>query len=177
MDILRSLPSDFHAPILLVLHIGEKFGVALADWLDGQSGRRVALAENGTLVSGLVDRVAMAPPDHHVVVRSGRLHLTTDPERHSCRPSVDVLFESAAREYGGALAACLLTGMGRDGASGLLEVRRAGGVTIGQDEATSVIYGMPREAALLGAVEYVLPLQEIGPSLATLVRRRGDGAP
>ncbi|MDB5220159.1 MAG: response regulator receiver modulated CheB methylesterase [Myxococcaceae bacterium] len=173
VDVLRGLPCDFQLPVLVVLHIGEKFGVALADWLDGQTPRRVAYAEDGMSVSALAGRVAMAPPDYHLVVRDGRVHLTREPERHSCRPSVDVLFESAAREYRGALAACLLTGMGRDGAAGLLDVRRAGGLTIAQDEATSVIYGMPREAALLGAVEHVLPLHEIGPSLATLARRRG----
>ena len=96
------------------------------------------------------------------------MYLTGDPERHSCRPSVDVLFESVAREYASGAAACLLTGMGRDGASGLLEVRRAGGFTIAQDEATSVVYGMPREAVLLGAAERVLPVDEIGPVLAAL---------
>jgi two-component system chemotaxis response regulator CheB len=81
---------------------------------------------------------------------------------------VDVLFESVAREFGAAAAACLLTGMGRDGASGLLEIRRAGGLTIAQDEASSIVYGMPREAVLLDAAERVLPLNEIGPALAAL---------
>jgi two-component system chemotaxis response regulator CheB len=174
VDVLRALPPDFRLPVLIVLHIGEKFGAALADWLDGQSARRVAYAENGALVSSLAGRVAMAPPDRHLAVRDGRVYLTQDPERHSCRPSVDVLFETAAREYGGSMAACLLTGMGRDGAAGLLAVRRAGGLTIAQDEATSVIYGMPREAALLGAVEHVLPLEAIGPALVTLARQRGE---
>ncbi len=89
----------------------------------------------------------MAPGDRHLIVREGRLRLTRDAERHSCRPSVDVLFESVATEYGGSAAACLLTGMGRDGAAGLLKIRQAGGVTIAQDEATSMVYGMPREAA------------------------------
>ena len=106
----------------------------------------------------------MAPRGRHLVVRDGRLRLTADPERHSCRPSVDVLFESVAAEYGASAAACLLTGMGRDGARGLLAIRRAGGVTIAQDEATSVVYGMPREAVLLGAAQQVLPLGEIGPA-------------
>lgn len=113
-------------------------------------------------------QVLVAPPGYHLVVRSGRVHLTVDAERHSCRPSVDVLFESIAREYGPAAVACLLTGMGRDGAAGLLEVRRAGGLTIAQDEATSVVYGMPREAVLLGAAESILPLGAIGPALAAV---------
>jgi two-component system chemotaxis response regulator CheB len=107
-------------------------------------------------------------------VRDGRLRLTSAPERHFCRPSVDVLFESIAGEYGAASAACLLTGMGRDGAAGMLEIRKAGGLTLAQDEATSVVYGMPREAFMIGAVERVLPLDEIGPALASLAARGGE---
>ena len=86
---------------------------------------------------------------------------------------LDVLFESLAREYGPGAVAALLTGMGRDGAAGLLEIRRAGGVTIAQDEATSVVYGMPREAVRLGAAEQVLALDEIGPALAAAVATGG----
>ncbi len=110
----------------------------------------------------------MAPPNRHLVVRDHKLHLSDGPERHSCRPSVDILFESAAREFGAACAAVLLTGMGQDGARGLLAVREAGGLTIAQDEASCIVYGMPREAALMGAAQRILPLQEIGPFLATL---------
>ncbi len=177
VDVLRALPPEFQLPILIVLHIGAKFGVALADWLDGQTPRRVAYAEHGMRVSDVAGRVVMAPPEQHLSVRNGCFELTRDAERHSCRPSVDVLFETAAREYGPSMVGCLLTGMGRDGAAGLLEVRRAGGLTIGQDQATSVIYGMPREAALIGAVEHVLPLEAIGPALVTLSRRRGEEKP
>ena len=115
----------------------------------------------------------MAPPGRHLVVREGRLQLTSDPERHSCRPSVDVLFESLAREYGAGVMGVLLTGMGRDGGAGLLEIRRAGGPTIAQDEATSVVYGMPREAVLLGAAERVLPLGEIAGAVTGLVPAAG----
>jgi two-component system, chemotaxis family, protein-glutamate methylesterase/glutaminase len=168
VEILRSLPAAFQLPILFVLHIGEPFGSAFADWLDGQTGRRVAYPQDGEPVAAAVGRVLMAPVGQHLVVRGGRLHLTLDPERHSCRPSVDVLFESVAREYGASAAACLLTGMGRDGALGLLKVRQAGGMTIAQDETTSVIYGMPREAISLGAAVGVLRLDEIGPWLASL---------
>lgn len=170
VELLRTLPEAFTLPVLLVLHIGEPFGAAFADWLDGQSNRRVAFAQDGEPVAAVGSRVVMAPPDQHLMVRDGRLRLTRDPERHSCRPSVDVLFESVAREFAASAAACLLTGMGRDGAAGLLEIRRAGGLTIAQDEATSVVYGMPREAVRLGAAERVLPLGEIGPTLASLAR-------
>jgi two-component system chemotaxis response regulator CheB len=169
VEVLRGLPTTFQLPILLVLHINEPFGTAFADWLQGQINRRVFHPVDGTPVSSARGRVVMAPGGRHLVVRDGRLFLTLDPERHSCRPSVDLLFESVAMEYGASAAACLLTGMGRDGALGLLKIREAGGMTIAQDEATSVIYGMPREAALMGAATHVLPVGEIGARLASLV--------
>jgi two-component system, chemotaxis family, protein-glutamate methylesterase/glutaminase len=168
VEILRALPATFPLPLLLVLHIAEPFGAAFADWLDGQTEHRVSYARDGDFVRDRAGEVIMAPPEFHLVVRGGRVRLTVDAERHSCRPSVDVLFESIAREYGPAAVACLLTGMGRDGAAGLLEVRRAGGFAIAQDEATSIVYGMPREAVILGAAESILPLGEIGPALAAI---------
>ena len=167
--ILQAIPSGFALPIVLVLHIGESFATALADWLDGQSSCRVTYAHDGDPLMAAAGQVVMAPPGRHLTVRDGRFRLDSNPERHSCRPSVDVLFESVAREFGKSAAACLLTGMGRDGATGLLAIRTAGGLTMAQDEATSVVYGMPREAALLGAAERILPLEEIGPLLASLV--------
>ncbi|HEV8582806.1 MAG TPA: chemotaxis-specific protein-glutamate methyltransferase CheB [Thermoanaerobaculia bacterium] len=166
LEILHAIPSPFPLPILIVLHIGDPFATAFADWLDGQSSHEVAFARDREPLKG--DRVVLAPPGCHLAVGGGRLLLKSGPERHSCRPSVDVLFESVAWEYGAAAAACLLTGMGRDGAAGLLEVRAAGGVTVVQDEATSVVYGMPREAVLLGAAEQVLPVGAIGPFIASL---------
>lgn len=172
--VLRALPSAFPIPVLLVLHIGEPFGSAFAEWLDGQTLHRVSYARDGEAVADARGRVVMAPPDRHLEVRGGRLRLTSAPERHFCRPSVDVLFESIAGEYGAASAACLLTGMGRDGAAGMLDIRKAGGLTLAQDEATSVVYGMPREAFMIGAVERVLPLDEIGPALASLAARGGE---
>jgi two-component system chemotaxis response regulator CheB len=168
VELLRGLPPEFSLPVLFVLHISRVFGASFPDWLDGQSGRRVAYARDGELLAAASGRVVMAPPDAHLIVQGGRFRLTQDPERHSCRPSVDVLFESVATELGAAVAGCLLTGMGRDGAAGLLRIRRAGGLTIAQDEATSVIYGMPREAVLLGAAERVLPLDGIARALASL---------
>lgn len=112
----------------------------------------------------------MAPPDQHLVVHEGRLRLTSAPERHSCRPSVDVLFESLAREVGSGVIGCLLTGMGRDGAEGLLQMKRAGAATLVQDEATSIVFGMPREAVRLGAADRILPIGEFEQALSALVR-------
>jgi two-component system chemotaxis response regulator CheB len=169
------LPASFATPVLIVMHIGPQFAAALAEWLDVQTPHRVAFARDGESFDGATGRVVLAPADCHMVVRNGRIRLTGDPERHSCRPSVDVLFESVAQEFGGSAAAALLTGMGRDGAAGLLAIRQAGGLTISQSEATCVVYGMPREAERLGASSRVLPLAEIGPAIAALpaeMRRR-----
>jgi len=166
VTVLREIPIGFEPPILLVLHIGETLGKALADWLDGQTQHHVSYARDGEDLAQARGRVVMAPPDRHLEVHEGRLRLTSDPARFSCRPSVDVLFESIAREYGAAGSACLLTGMGSDGAAGLLAIRKAGGLTLAQDEATCVVYGMPREAALIGAAERILPLDEIGLALS-----------
>ena len=169
LELLRGLPHGFPLPILLVMHIGKLFAPAFAEWLDGQTPVRVRYAADGDALPAVGEgRVLMASPDMHLVLREGKLRLTNDPERHSCRPSVDVLFASLAQELGAACAACLLTGMGKDGAEGLLAIRRAGGSTIAQDEATSVVFGMPREAILLGAAEQVLPLDKIAPALAAL---------
>ncbi|WP_394780959.1 chemotaxis-specific protein-glutamate methyltransferase CheB [Undibacterium sp.] len=167
VQILQSLPADFHVPVLIVVHIGEPFGVAFAEWLDGQSKSRVRIAVHG---QPLTRGVFMAPPARHMIVAHNKIMLTDGPERHSCKPSVDVLFESLAREYSGNLTAALLTGMGSDGARGMLAIRRAGGTTIAQDEATSVVYGMPREAVQLGAAQHILPLNDIGPALVKLAQ-------
>ena len=169
VEILRGLSGRFPVPILLVIHIGEPFGVAFAEWLDGQSTLRVRYAEDGEPLPALGQAgVVMAPPGAHLVVERGRLRLTSDPERNSCRPSVDLLFESLAKEFGGETVAGLLTGMGKDGAAGLLALRQAGALTFAQDEASSVVFGMPREAIQIGAVDRVLSLDEIAPALAAV---------
>lgn len=169
LRILGALPATFPVPILLVIHIAAPFDLALAEWLDEHSRLRVVIPSDGDVLPAPGEaRVLMAPPGRHLVLEWNRVRLSRAPERHSCRPSVDVLFESVAQELGDHAAACLLTGMGRDGAEGLLAVRRAGGTTLAQDEETSVVYGMPREAALLGAVERVLPLDAIAPALQAI---------
>jgi two-component system chemotaxis response regulator CheB len=169
VEVLRALPRGLPLPVLFVLHIDEPFGAAFAEWLDGQTPHRVAYARDREPLDSLRGQVIMAPPGLHLTVGGGRIRLGTEAPRHSCRPSVDVLFESLAVDRGAEVLACLLTGMGRDGAAGLLAIRRAGGCTIAQDESTSVVYGMPREAVLLGAAQLVLPLQHIGPEIVQLL--------
>jgi two-component system chemotaxis response regulator CheB len=169
-DLLRALPLGFRPPVLCVQHIAasEPFAVAFSDWLAGQTGRDVSYARDWTPVETIGGRVLLAPPDRHLQVRDGTLRLSDAPPRHSCRPSVDMLFESVADEYGPAAAGCLLTGMGRDGAEGLLRMRARGAVTFAQDEASCVVYGMPKEAAMLGAAAYVLPPARMAGRLAEL---------
>ncbi|MEV4350883.1 chemotaxis-specific protein-glutamate methyltransferase CheB [Actinoplanes sp. NPDC049596] len=169
-ELLRALPAAFQPPVLCVQHIAasEPFAVAFSDWLAGQTGRDVSYARDGTPVAAVTGRVVLAPPDRHLLVRDGLLRLSDAPPRHSCRPSVDVLFESVAAEFGSAAAGCLLTGMGRDGADGLLRMHNRGAVTFAQDEASCVVYGMPREAALLGAAGFILPPARIAARLAEL---------
>jgi two-component system chemotaxis response regulator CheB len=168
VELLRSLPSNFSPPVLIVLHLAAAFATAFAEWLSAQSGRDVRYARDGEPLRLLSRQVRLAPADRHLVVQNGRLQLSSAPERHSCRPSVDVLFESVAADIGAPAVGVLMTGMGKDGALGLLALRQLGATTIAQDEATSVIYGMPREAVQLGAAVHVLPLDEIGPRLRAL---------
>ncbi len=168
MKVLQSLPAPSPLPVLIVMHINAVFSRGFAEWLDAQTPHRVRYAQGGERLRDLAGQVVLAPPDVHMIVRAGQLELTHAPPRHSCRPSVDELFESLAAEIGPGVAAALLTGMGRDGAQGLLAIRRAGGATLAQDEASSMVYGMPREAAQLGAAERVLPLADIGPALLGL---------
>jgi two-component system chemotaxis response regulator CheB len=171
VTVLRAISRDFPVPIVVIIHIDGRFANALAEWLASQTHHDVRFAQDDEpLAAG---RVLIAPPDKHLTIVRGRAKLVDAPPRNHCRPSIDVLFDSLAVAYGARAAACLLTGMGRDGASGLLAMRLAGATTIAQDEATSVIYGMPREAVARGAVQRQLPIDEIGPAIEAM---RG-GAP
>jgi len=170
LQIFGGAAAPLPLPVLLVIHISPGFGFMFAEWL-GQSLPVTVAEANDGLPLPLPGRsqVIVAPPDHHIVVEGGRVRLSTGPERHGCRPSVDVLFESVARELGPAAIGCLLTGMGRDGAEGLLAMKQAGAATLAQDERSSVVFGMPREAIALGAAGHVLPLADFHSTLTALV--------
>ncbi len=169
LEILRCLPPGFPLPILLVLHIASPFGENFVAWLEKNIPIEVRYPREGEpLPPKGRPLVIMAPPDRHLALRAGRLRLEEGPERHSCRPAVDVLFESVAEARGAEAIACLLTGMGRDGAAGLSRLHAAGAMTLAQDEATSVVFGMAREAIRLGAARQVLPLNAFAPTLQAL---------
>jgi two-component system chemotaxis response regulator CheB len=166
--VLERLPADFPIPVLVMQHIMPQFTEGLVSWLDGQVPPAVALAVDG---QDLSPGVWFAPDGSHLVLDvDRRLMLDGSPPAHGHRPSGDVLLSSLAEVAGAEAVAVVLTGMGRDGAVGLAAVAGAGGQTIAQDEASSVVYGMPRAAAELGAAR-VLSLAVIGEELVALAAR------
>lgn len=170
-EILTRLPGGLSCPVLLVQHIAPGFAASFADWLDRSTTLTVKLAgQDERLLPGTV---YVAPDGAQMGVSStGRIRLTDEVSVDGFRPSASYLLRSVARAYGRAAIGVLLTGMGRDGAAGLLELRRAGGVTIAQDRESSVVFGMPGEAIRLGAAEHVLRPAQIAETIAALV---GEG--
>jgi len=171
VKILSRLPADFPGAVVIVQHVDAMFTPGLAEWLDSQTPLKVALAEEGSWPRP--GQALLASSNHHLRLNQ-ELRLTYDPEprNNAYRPSVDVFFSSLAQHWPGRDLAVLLTGMGRDGAQGLLALRQAGWHTIAQDQASSVVYGMPKAAQELGAAVEVLPLDLIGPRLSDLAARR-----
>jgi len=164
--VLRKLPADFPVPVLVIQHIASGFTQGLCDWLAEEIRLRIAVAREGEgLVAG---RVYVAPESRHLLPDRHAVHLSEVP-RTSPVPSVDVTMHAAARTFGRRAIGVLLTGMGSDGAQGLLSIRRAGGVTIAQDQDTSTIFGMPRTAIEVGAAQQVLPLEEIASAIEEAV--------
>ncbi|HEX9582398.1 MAG TPA: chemotaxis-specific protein-glutamate methyltransferase CheB [Gemmatimonadales bacterium] len=173
-QILSSLPRDFGLPILVVQHMAAGFIQGLADWLGGNCNLRVTVARHGERLAPRT--VYLAPDDRQLgVTAEGRIVVVDEPAVGGFRPSATYLFQSAARAAGSAVAAVILTGMGADGVAGLKDVKAAGGVVLAQDEATSVVYGMPREAVGAGVVDAVLPVEEIAGRLLALAP--GAGVP
>ena len=170
-EVLETLPAD--APgIVIVQHMPEKFTAAFARRLDSLCTVAVKEAEDGDAI--LRGRVLIAPGNLHTLVqRSGARYYVSVKDgplvsRH--RPSVDVLFRSAAQYVGGNALGILLTGMGDDGARGLLEMRQAGAITIAQDEASCVVFGMPKEAIALGAAQKIVPLSTVAGEIMRAAR-------
>lgn len=154
--LLSSLPATFALGIVVVQHMTDGFTTSMLRWLQERCPLQIKVAEEGDAI--LPRRVLFTPESTHLVVAiGGRVHLSDREPVNGHRPSIDVTFQSVARVYGPRSAGIVLTGMGSDGAQGLLAIRHAGGVTIAQDEASSPIFGMPRAAIESGAAQQVLP--------------------
>jgi two-component system chemotaxis response regulator CheB len=176
--VLQRLPEDC-PPVVIVQHMPERFTLSFAQRLDSMCAVDVAEAKDGDAIRP--GRVLIAPGGYHMEVHRGTTGLSAKvfqaPPVNHHRPSVDVLFRSCARLCGANTVAALLTGMGADGARGMLELRQTGARTIAQNEETCVVFGMPAEAIRLGAAEVVLPLPEIAAGLLRLLQRGASADP
>lgn len=170
--LLGGLPADLAQAVLVVQHMAAGFIPGLASWLDGLIPLPVVVGESGRRL--LPGTVTIAPSGGNLLVQDDRLRvLCVPPDAGQFHvPGIDATFGSVARALGAGAVGVLLTGMGRDGAAGLLAMRDRGAVTLGQDEATSTVYGMPAAAAALGAVAQQLPLSLIAPAVLHAVGRQ-----
>ncbi len=171
-ELLPSIPAQFKAPIFIVQHMPPLFTKALAQSLQLKCAIRVKEASDGEIAEN--GCAYIAPGGRHMklapVPAGGiMISLSDDPPENNCRPSVDCLFRSAALHFPGRSVAAILTGMGNDGAHGFKLLKRGGCYTIAQDEATCIVFGMPREAILTGAVDTVAPLSNIAPAIIRAV--------
>jgi two-component system, chemotaxis family, protein-glutamate methylesterase/glutaminase len=170
--VLGALPDDFPIPILLVQHMGAPFMEGFASWLNGLMPLKVRLAQDQEIPAA--GNVYVAPGDRHLLLSpAGTLKVSAEPPMGNQRPSATMLFQSIARSAGRRGLGVILTGMGEDGAQGLVEMRQAGGYGLAEDESTAVVYGMPAAAARMGGVNVSLPLDLIAPRILRLTQ--GDG--
>jgi two-component system, chemotaxis family, response regulator WspF len=169
--LLKRLPEDFPAALVIVQHVDQAFAIGMAQWLDGHTLLPVQIARQGS-VPKRGEVLLAATNDHLTLTPRGSLGYTRYPEETPYRPSVDVFFNSVAEHWKSDALGVLLTGMGRDGALGLKAMRDKGFYTIAQDQATSAVYGMPKAAAAIGAATAILPLDRIAEQLVSLLQRK-----
>lgn len=169
--LLGELPGDFPCPIVIVQHIASGFVAGLASWLQESSRLKVRVANNGERLEP--GTVLLAPDERHLTIGADDrvMHSDAPPDGHF-RPSANVLFEGVARAYGAAGLGMILTGIGNDGVNGLMAMRRAGGFIVAQDQASSVLFGMPEAAILAGLPDVVLGLKEMPAFLKGVVAAR-----
>jgi two-component system response regulator WspF len=167
-QILAEIPATLEVSIIIVQHVDAAFAPGLGQWLAEQANRHVTLITEGHRPAAR--EVLLSGTDDHLILGEDRcLHYCIEPRDVSYRPSVDVFFASVARNWPRPGVAALLTGMGRDGAVGLLKLRRQDWRTIAQDESSSVVWGMPKAAAEIGAAEQVLPISRVAEAIVRLV--------
>jgi two-component system chemotaxis response regulator CheB len=171
--LVPALPGDLGAPVFIVQHMPAMFTQPLAASLDQKSAIRVKEAQDGEAAQ--VNCAYVAPGGRQMKLAAGPkgeiiVRITDDPPENGCRPAVDYLFRSAALHFPGRAVAAILTGMGNDGTAGLRMLKRGGCFSIAQDEASCVVFGMPKEAIQAGVVDAVAPLDTIGAAIARSVR-------
>lgn len=170
ISVLAGMPEDFPVPIVFVQHLDPTYKNSMAEILQWNCSMKVKDAENGEdLKQGVV---YIAPTDRHMLVNGRKISLTTTERVHFLRPSIDILFNSIAADFGDRAIGIILTGTGKDGSAGLKAIKDRGGVTIAQDEITSESFGMPGAAISIGAVDFILPIQDIGPAIIKLMMKR-----
>jgi len=173
--LIPALPADLGVPVLVVQHMPPIFTQSLAESLTGRSAVRVREAVHGERLEA--NTVYIAPGGRHMAVapdadRAMTIQITDDPPENNCRPAVDYMFRSVAQQYPGRALAVVLTGMGSDGTLGLRILKKRGAFTLAQDEASCVVYGMPKAAAEAGVVDQVVALDAIAPRIVSLVKGR-----
>jgi two-component system chemotaxis response regulator CheB len=165
--ILKSLPADFRVPILIVQHVTNGFAAGLTDWLDSETEITVRLAAHGERIRP--GEALIAPDDYHLLVtRRGFIELFKGEPYKSLRPSGNYLLSSLAQSFGRQAMGVICTGMGDDGAEGMAELHEAGGLTIAQEEQSCVVFGMPKEAIQLKAVDHILTPSQIASAIKSL---------
>ncbi len=170
--VITVLPKDLEVPVFVVQHMPVGFTKAFAERLDSNSKIKVVEATDGEIVEKNV--VYIAPGGYHMEVGiDKKIHLNMEPAMWGVRPAVDKLFSSVAKVYGAHVLSVVLTGMGRDGAQGTVEIKDSGGITISEDKSTCTIYGMPRAAFETGKVDEVLPLHDISDAIIRNVKAIG----
>lgn len=157
--VLSALPADLTAAVMVVQHLDPKYPSHMAEILARQSQIRIIEAVDGDVIEA--STVYFAPPGKHLLVGERRISLTTSELVHFVRPSVDLLLESVAATYGEGAIGVILTGSGLDGALGIRAIKEKGGLTISQDPLTAESSGMPNTAIATGAVDFILPLDQI----------------
>jgi len=175
LEIIPRLPGDIGIPVLIVQHMPSFFTQRLAEMLDQKSALTVVEGRTGLALQPNV--VYMAPGAKQMKLirqkgyRSPVIVVTDDPAENYCKPSADYLFRSVAQLYPRRALGVIMTGMGNDGAKGLMQMKEAGAVVIAQDEKSSAVFGMPLQAIRAGAADVVVPLELIPVKIASIVRR------
>jgi two-component system chemotaxis response regulator CheB len=168
-DLITQLPKDLNTPVFVVQHMPAGFTKAFAERINKNSQLNVVEARDGEVIQA--NTVYIAPGGYHMMAVDSRIKLDLSPTIHGVRPAVDKLFNTAAELYKGKLLACILTGMGKDGADGVRNIKSRGGYILAQDEYTSTVYGMPKAAYETGCVDKVLPENKIADEIIRAVKR------